>query len=295
MTHIKTEGKLNDNSYLIDAEFFKLKGTLALYLLENNESRLMYDVGEILSARKLVKKLKNLDLFPIQKIVLSHAHWDHYQAVPRLKKLMKEYPIEIIAHQNAKEILEHPEEMNEYFGYIVDPLEEISFVKEGDMLNLDGFELEVIELFGHTQDSVALFDKVNKSIFVGDAIIDMIDFNTFSPVLYGPHFNEESLLNSYKKLRNMKDEIESIAFSHFGVYTGEDATTIIMDAEDLYFKAKNGLIEWYNENPDPLYVSEKFLTNLIPNSELFTKETIAGLEWTIVQNIDCLKAAGFIK
>jgi len=36
MVFINSEGKFNDNSYLIDAELYRLKGTLSLYVVENN-------------------------------------------------------------------------------------------------------------------------------------------------------------------------------------------------------------------------------------------------------------------
>ena len=295
MTHISKEGKFNENSSIIDAEFFKLKNTLSLYVLENEGERLLIDTGETLTARKIVKKLKEFNLYPIQKIFLSHAHWDHIQALPRLKKLMKDTEIEVLAHVNAIDILKHPEKMNEYFGYSVEPIEDVTPLKEGDVIDLNGFELRVIELFGHTQDSIALLDEKNKNIFVGDAIIDMLEENTYFPVLFGPAFNEDSLLNTYKKLRGMKEELNAISLAHFGVYTDDDFHKLVDNVEDLYFKAKNAIIQFYNENPNVDYVTEKYLETIIPNSKIFSKDSIHGVQWNIEQNIQCLKAAGFLK
>ena len=292
--HINEEGKFNPNTYLIDAEFFRLEKTLAIYVIENNNSRMLIDTGESLTARKIVKKLKDLNLYPIQKILFTHAHWDHIQSYHKLKNLMKDSEIEVLAHVNAVDVLKNPEKINEFFGYSVDPIDLDTTLKEGDRINLDGLELEIFELFGHTQDSIGIYDSKNKNIIVGDAIIDIIDHNTFLPVFFGPNFKEEDLLKSYEKLRSLKKKIDSISFAHFGVYTGEDADNIIDNVEDMYFKAKNGIIKYYNEGLSIAEITEKYQENIIPQSKLFTKESIRGLEWNIEQNIQCLKAAGLL-
>lgn len=295
MVHFKEEGKFNENSYVIDAEFMKLKGTLALYLLENKGMRLLVDTGETLGARRLVKKLKNLDLFPIHKILLTHAHWDHIQGLPRILKQMEETEVEILTHENALPLLRDPSEMNEFFGFNVEPLEKVTPLKEGDFIDLNGFQLKVIELFGHTQDSIGLYDEIHKNIIVGDAIMDQIDKDSYFPVLFGPHFNEESLLKSYNKLRGMRDQLDSIALAHFGVYSGEEFHEFLDSIEDKYFNAKNSLIKWYEENPDDEYIAKKYQETIVPNSTLFTKENLNGVLWNTEQNIKTLKAAGFIK
>ncbi len=289
MGHFNKEGKFNENSYLIDAEFMKLKGTLSLYLLENDGMRMLIDVGEMLAARKIVKKLKALELFPIHKILLTHAHWDHIQALPRILKQMEGEDVEILAHENALGILKDPEEMNKFSGYTVEPIENVTSLKENDTIDLNGFELSIYELFGHTQDSIGVYDKVHKNIIVGDAIMDHFDNETYFPVLFGPHFDEQSLLNSFDKLQGMKDQLESISLAHFGVYSGDDFQSFLDGLKAKYFNAKDSIIKWYNENPDADYVTEKYQEHIIPNSKIFPKENLGGIHWLIVQNIKTLK------
>ncbi|MHA1804197.1 MAG: MBL fold metallo-hydrolase [Promethearchaeota archaeon] len=295
MAHLNEEGKINPNMTLIDAEFFKLKKTLALYVFESGTSRMLIDTGETLSARKIVKKLKNFNLYPIQKILFTHAHWDHIQAYHRLKKIMQDTEIEVLAHENALPVLKNPEKMNEFFKYSVEPIENATPLKEGDIIKLDGLELEIFEFFGHTQDSIAIYDKKNRNLIVGDAVIDILDHDTYVPVLFGPNFNEASLLNTYKKLKKMRPMINSISFSHFGTYTDDDVDFILNNVEDMYMKAKNALIQWHEEGYSVEKITELYQESIIPNSPLFTKESLQGLQWNIEQNIECLKAAGFIK
>lgn len=294
IAHLNEEGRINPNTYLIDAEFFKLPKTLALYVLESGNERMLVDTGDTLSARKTLKKLKNLNLYPTQKIFFTHAHWDHIQAFHRLQKMMKDVKLDVLAHKNAVDILKNPEKMNEFFGYSVEPIFTDTILKEGDIINLNGLELEIIEFFGHTQDSIAILDRKNKNLIVGDAILDITDHETYLPVLFGPNFKEESLLKSYEKLRRMKDEIDTISFAHFGTYTGDDKDYIIENVEKMHFKAKNALIKWYKEGLSIDQITEKYQEEVVPKSQLFTKENIQGLHWNIEQNINCLKAAGLI-
>lgn len=294
MVHIQEEGKFNENAYLLDAEFLKTEKTFAIYIIEHNGERLMIDSGEALSVRKVIKKMKSFDLYPIHKILLTHAHWDHIQGVHKILRMIKEVDIEILAHANATDILMHPEQMNEFFGYHVDPIEEVTPLKEGDTIDINGLKLQVHEFFGHTPDSIAIQDVKNRIIYAGDAILDRIDTDTFIPVLFGPHFNEEALLATYEKLRSLQDELDALAIAHYGVWKGEDFTLFLEEMEDLYFKAKDLLINTYNENPSLDHITAQYHEKLIPNSKIFTKDTLMGLHWNIEQNINTLRAAKFI-
>ncbi len=295
MVHIREDGKFNENAYLFDGEFLKTEKTLALYVIENKGKRLMIDTGESLSARKMIKKLKSYDLYPVHHILLTHAHWDHIQSLPKMKRLMKNSEIEVFAHKNAIDVLKNPERMNQFFGYYVDPIEDVTPLKQDDIINLNGLKLKIHEFFGHTQDSIAIQDLKNRTLYVGDAILDRIDKNTFVPVLFGPDFDEESLLNTYKKLRNTEDEIDSLALAHYGVWKGEDLEMFLNEMENLYFKAKETLIELYEENPSIEYITKGYHDKIVPKSEIFSEDKLMGLQWNIEQNLQTMKAAGFIE
>ncbi len=295
MVFINSEGKFNDNSYLIDGMIYRLPGQLSLYIVENKGMRMMIDAGEELAARKIVKKLKDYGLYPIHKILLTHSHFDHVQAIGKLKKLMKESAIEVLASERAIDNLKYPEKMNEYFGYSVDPIENVIPLKEGDIIDLNGLKLEVLNFFGHTQDSIAIFDKKNRNIFVGDAIVDKVDHDTIMPEFVPPDFNESEYLKTLKKLRNMKDELNSISLSHFGVWKDEDFNNIVDNTEDFHLDVKESIIKWYNENLSLDYIALKYHEKFIPESKIHTKENIHGLQLEIEWFVDGLKAMGVIK
>ncbi len=292
---INSEGKFNDNSYLIDDMIFRLPGQLSVYIIENKGMRVMIDVGVELSVRKIVKKLKDLGLYPIHKIILTHSHFDHVQAIEKLKKLMKEGDIEVLASVRAIDNLKYPEKMNEYFGYSVDPIDNVIPLKDGDIIDLNGLDLQILNFFGHTQDSIAIFDRKNRNIFVGDAIIDKIDYETMMPEFVPPDFDESEYLKTLEKLKNMKDELNSISLSHFGVWTDKDFINIVENTKDFHLNVKESIIKWYNENPSLHYIASKYHEKFIPDSKIHTKENIHGLEFEIEWFIDGLKTIGVIK
>ena len=293
MVYIDTEGKFNDNTYLIDAMLFRLPHQLSLYVIENKEERMLIDTGSALAASKIFRKLKEFNLLPIHKLFLTHSHWEHIQGYERLKKKIGEF--ETFASAKAIENLKNPEKINKVFNYEVDPIENVTPLKEGDIIDLSGLELEVFDFFGHTQDHIALLDKKNKNLFAGDAIINMYERESFSPPFMPSDFNETELLKTFQKLRNLKEDLDSISLDHFGVWKNEDLDLVVNKMEDAHFQTKNAMIEWYNENNDIAYITSKYHENFTPNSTIHTKENMLGLELVISWLIEGLKISGFIK
>ena len=92
---------------------------------------------------------------------------------------MKDTEIEVLASENAVKHLKNPTIMSEPYGYDVDPVEDVTPLKEGDIIDLNGLELEIINFFGHTMDSIGIFDRKNKDIKIGGAILNRLDQDAF--------------------------------------------------------------------------------------------------------------------
>ncbi|NVM46530.1 MAG: MBL fold metallo-hydrolase [Candidatus Lokiarchaeota archaeon] len=266
---------------------------LSIYIIENNGMRLMIDVGETLKARTVIKKLKDFGLYPIHKIVLTHSHWDHAQGISKIKTLMKDLDVEVLASENAIDNLRHPEKMIDgYEGINLNPFEDkVTPLKEGDIIDLNGLELEIMNFFGHTMDSIALFDELNRNIFIGDAVSMRLDQDAFFIPLMPPNFHEKDLVNSFKKLRDMKNRLSSISLAHFGVWRDTHFEQVLNEMEELYFKVKNSLIEWYNENPSIDTITSKYVKTLMPKSKFWNEKIF---EFIVGMMINGLKISGFI-
>ncbi len=295
MVFINSEGKCNENWFLIDAQMFGMKGNAAIYIVENDGERMMIDTTTpALIIRKIIKKLRELGLFPIHRLLLSHSHWDHIEGVGKLKAIMKGNEMEILASKNAIENLKHPEKMNKEYEAHIEPIEEVTSLKEGDIINLNGLELEVFDFFGHTQDLIAIFDRQNKNIYAGDAVINKYDTETFLPVFLSHEFNEYELHKTFTKLRNMKDDLTSICLSHFGVWTDHEFYNILETMENIHSNTKDAIIQWYSENDSLDYIASKYHETFISNSSYFRKENLMGLKLAMQWLVEGLKISGFI-
>ncbi|MFX1324544.1 MAG: MBL fold metallo-hydrolase [Promethearchaeota archaeon] len=254
----------------------------AIYIIENDGMRLMIDAGEAIKARKIVKKIKELGLYPINKILLTHTHWDHAQGISKLKQIMKDSDIEILASETGAINLKNPENINEYYGFNMDSIEDVTPLKEGDIIDLNGLQLEILDMFGHTMDSIGVIDKKNRNIFVGDAIIDKLDSNAFFTTPMPSDFHENELLKTYNKLRDIKTEFDSISIAHFGVWTEKDYEQIVDDMEDIYFKVKDSILNWHNKDLPIDEIANLYVDKFMPNSKVWNAQLMKVLiEWMI--------------
>ena len=294
MVFINKEGKFNENTWLIDGNLFGGKGNLSIYIIENDGTRMMIDTSEKVMAPIIIEKLKKFKIYPIHKIFLTHSHFDHVDGVFELQKLMKTTNIEVLASENAIENLKNPINMNEVFASKMEPIVDVTPLKDNEIINLNGLELEVLNFFGHTMDSIALFDTKNKNVFAGDAIIDKSSIYYFQPTFMPPDFHEAELLRTFQRLRNMKDELNSISLAHYGVWTDNDFKQIINSMEELHFATKDSIIKWYKENPSYYYLALKFHETFIPKSKIIKYGYIGFLERQMEWLVEGLKRSGFI-
>ena len=106
----------------------------------------------------------------IEKILLTHGHFDHIGAVNILQKKLN---IPCIAHTNCKQYLTNPEyNLSAWFAPNVTVSDFRSF-PEGSEFSLSTnpkLKLQMIATPGHTQDAVIYYDKDNHLAFVGDTI-----------------------------------------------------------------------------------------------------------------------------
>jgi len=294
MVFINKEGKFNENTWLIDGYLFGGKGSLSMYVIENNGTRMMIDASERAGVPKIIEKLKEFKIYPIHKILLTHSHFDHTDGTHEFQKLINDTDIEVLASKNAIDNLKNPNKINGVFAAETEPIEGVTPLNDNQIINLNGLELKVLNFFGHTMDSIALFDKKNKNIFTGDAIIDKSSIYYFQPTYMPPDFHESELLKTFQRLRSMKDELNSISLAHYGVWKDEDFDQIINSMEELHFATKNSIIKWYKENPSFNHLALKFHEKFIPKSKIIKLGYIEVLERTMEWLVEGLKRSGFI-
>jgi len=106
----------------------------------------------------------------IEKILLTHGHFDHTGAVEYLRRELK---IPVLAYKRANEyLLDTRMNLSAYCGQKV-VIENVEYLDDKDRIHLAGnpeVYLEVIYSPGHTTDSVIYYYAKDAVAFVGDTI-----------------------------------------------------------------------------------------------------------------------------
>ena len=195
----------------------------------------------------------------------SHNCYLHSFLCQRAKKEGKE--IEIFASEKAIPNL-RDQSYNEVFGTgpFTNIEEDIKPLKEGDIVDLNGITLKVIETPGHMTDHISFLDEKNKNLFVGDVLGDKVSDIVFVPPFMPPYWDKDAYLNSIDKLKKL--DFETISLNHFGLVYEDEAKSIL----DESITNLNKYWELYEENIEHLddipFLIENALTKYIPKSEL---------------------------
>ena len=134
----------------------------SVYIVEGEERAMVIDAGTRMP--NLDKAVAAITDKPVM-MVLTHAHGDHVGGVFCFPEVwMHEAELALIGNDHG------------YEG-------KISFLKDGDIIDLGRREIEVLHTPGHTAGSITFFDKEKKYGFSGDA------FGSTNLLLYGGTFS----------------------------------------------------------------------------------------------------------
>ena len=137
------------------------------YFYVNDSTRHGFIIDPGAQADKLLDIIRDNGLV-IEKILLTHGHFDHFGAVEELREKLN---CPVLAHEKADLFLLDPL-MNLSRQCVGDMIirDTIKF-KDGDTIALDeAHSLRVIYTPGHTPDSVLLYNEKERIAFVGDTI-----------------------------------------------------------------------------------------------------------------------------
>ena len=268
MTVIRKPGKINNDTTLIDVNMMGVPGILSIYLIEAGKKCLI-DAGTHIEARKTFKQLKELNFFPPDMIIATHSHWDHVQAIPflcqRAKKEGKE--IKILASAAAIPNL-RDQSYNDIFktGPFNNIEEEITPLKEGDIIDLDGITLKVFEAHGHMDDEIALLDEKNNNLFVGDVLGMKVADNVFVPPFMPPKWDQEAYFKTIDKFK--KIDYETLSLDHFGYYYGNEAKNILDESLTNTEQFWSDFEQNVDHIEDIPYLIENVMKRRVPKSDI---------------------------
>lgn len=140
----------------------------------------LVDSGFPLDARRLLKKLDRCCGAGPELMIATHCHMDHMGSMARIKRACG---AEVAAHGLDARIIEGEAP---YATFKLDPLRAAYYrvlgplyryecvpvdlaLSDGDVLDVLG-GLEVVEVPGHTEGSIALYQREKKLLFTGDTV-----------------------------------------------------------------------------------------------------------------------------
>ena len=150
------------------------------YIAENRKTKeaLIIDPGD--NAARIEQIIKEDGVVPVA-VLLTHGHFDHAMAA---QEVAEQYGIKIYAHETEKETLETPQiNLSGMIGRTL-TFHADCYVKDGEILNLAGFEIRVLHTPGHTQGGVSYYVEKEGVLFSGDTLfccsVGRSDFATSS-------------------------------------------------------------------------------------------------------------------
>ena len=132
-----------------------------IYLVEGEKEALVIDTGN--GCGNLREMCQTLTDKPIRRAVNTHEHFDH---------TVNNYQFdEVCMTQPCKDALTSPSYRYAYLNDLDIPREyPIQVVKDGDLLDLGGRQLEVFAVPDHAPGSLVLLDRKNRLLFSGDEL-----------------------------------------------------------------------------------------------------------------------------
>ncbi|WP_278832478.1 MBL fold metallo-hydrolase, partial [Mitsuokella multacida] len=139
------------------------------YIYADNETKHGFLIDPGAQAGKLLELIREKGL-TIEAILLTHGHFDHIGAVSELQETLK---IPVYMGQKGRLYAENP--VWNLSAQTDEPivLSDVTYLEDHAIIALKekpAFQLELLELPGHTADGVIYYTKADEAAFVGDSI-----------------------------------------------------------------------------------------------------------------------------
>ena len=283
MTNVGMPLKLDSSTSIIDIGYFNAVGVCSIYLIKG-ELTCIIDTGTAAEVPTLCKGLKDAGAYPPDIIALTHSHFDHCQGVPKLRELAGKEgrEIEVMASETGVGLL-----ADQSFNRVFDKkgryedIPNVTPLKEGEVIDLGGETLKVINTPGHSNDQISFLHQESGRLYVGDSLGLHLGENSYVPPFFPANWNLEAFYDTIEKLK--QTDFKHICFAHFGCISDEKSTEFLdfaLEQTNLWWTIfeqadEAGKVRDYD------YMTEKLLkeTGLtLPHIELLSTKLRIGLK-----------------
>jgi glyoxylase-like metal-dependent hydrolase (beta-lactamase superfamily II) len=205
---------------MIDMDLFGIKRVGAAYLIQAGKTCLI-DSGTKKEARNIIKALDSISVFP-DILILTHSHFDHSQGAPTFLREAKKRGVNLTVMASEKAISNLKDQSwNKVFGNNkYENISDVQPLKDREIIDLGGIELEIFDFSGHCEDDIGIYDKKNKTIFIGDSLGYKVQ-DLLVPPFMPPFWDKNGFNNTISTLKEI--EYEKLCLAHFGCLEGESA------------------------------------------------------------------------
>lgn len=191
------------------------------YIDDNTQHGFLIDPGA--EASKLLRIIDEKK-FAIEKILLTHGHFDHIGAVNSIREKLN---IPVIMQKNGKIYAENPYwNLSAHFGLNM-TLDDVTYLDDGAEIALNAnsdFKVKLISVAGHTTDGAIYYAEKDSVAFVGDSIF----LGSYGRVDF-PGGDEETLF------KNIKTKIFALPDDTVLLSGHSDPTTVAAEKTRSWF------------------------------------------------------------
>ncbi len=302
--YIDRPGKICDRLFMLGC-----KQSLT-YLVQGPKSML---IGGAMSwiVPQLEQQFKEfgIDTGSIEYLVIPHPHFDHFGAVPYLKRRFPR--MKVLGSEAAERILSkekvivYSETVNkmmidfyklqeeyEKMNLKIDAVKIDQVVNNTTVIDLgNGLEARFIETPGHSPGDVTVYVAGLKAIFPSDTVpcpLGGID-KLARP---SPQFDFTLFKESINRLLPL--DVEICCFDHYSTVTGADARQVLLNAVQLCREYQDHIVEQYRSTGDLEKVAGQVAQEALEFEDFgfLTPELMMPISRAEVRNV--LKSAGLL-
>ncbi|MDR3283237.1 MAG: MBL fold metallo-hydrolase [Candidatus Methanoplasma sp.] len=146
-------------SYAFGSNVFVIVGDRTAVVDAGSEGNSSYTVNKVREALGG----RSLDM-----LILTHAHYDHIGGVPAI---VDEFGCTVYAGKDARAIADADSSVTLCDDFDGTPVQvEVEELADGDVIDLGGHRLRVMDTPGHTVGEICLYDEKSSDLFSGDVV-----------------------------------------------------------------------------------------------------------------------------